>query len=92
MDTNNRVSALLPTIVPVSISHNSGATARPTSLQVSHDKGVTWEHAPLIDLGGKWYTVLFHERGAKSVSLRGTAVDQAGNSVTETIVDAFLLK
>ncbi|MFD1046577.1 hypothetical protein ACFQ1S_13940, partial [Kibdelosporangium lantanae] len=92
VDTNNRVSALLPTIVPVSISHNSGATARPTSLQVSHDKGVTWEHAPLIDLGGKWYTVLFHERGAKSVSLRGTAVDQAGNSVTETIVDAFLLK
>jgi subtilisin family serine protease len=92
VDTNNRVSTLLPTIVPVSVSHNSGGQARPTNLQVSHDKGATWRYAPLIDLGGRWYTVLFHSRGAKSVSLKGTAVDQAGNSVTETIVDAFLLK
>jgi hypothetical protein len=40
----------------------------------------------------KWYTLLVHSRAAKSVSLKASAQDKDGNSVTETIIDAFLLK
>jgi hypothetical protein len=84
---------VLPTIVPISVStNNRESKAWPTKIQVSHDKGATWQPAPLISIGGKWYTVLVHPRGAKSVSLQANARDTAGNTVSQTIVDAFLLK
>ncbi|MFJ1764739.1 S8 family peptidase [Amycolatopsis sp. NPDC088138] len=92
LNANNAASAFLPTLVPIGFSHNAGGTVKPTAIQVSHDHGGSWTPAPLAELGGRWYTVLAHPWGAKSVSLRGTAVDGAGNSVTETIVDAFVLR
>jgi hypothetical protein len=65
--------------------------------QADSDPGVSrsrWflDPAPLTKLGGQWYTVLTHPWGTKSLSLRATAADGAGNSVTETIVDAFVLR
>jgi hypothetical protein len=93
LDTTSQAHRILPTIVPISISTNNRETAAwPTKIQVSHDKGTTWQPAPLISVGGKWYTVLVHPRAAKSVSLQANARDAAGNTVSQTIVDAFLLK
>ncbi|WP_394619690.1 S8 family serine peptidase [Lentzea sp. JNUCC 0626] len=92
LDGHNRASRLASTIVPLWVNHNTGADARPTSVQVSHDKGATWRTAPLLGGNGKWFAVLSHPKGATSVSLKATAKDNAGNSVTQTIVDAFLLK
>ncbi|MEV4314299.1 S8 family serine peptidase [Actinocrispum sp. NPDC049592] len=92
VDGRNQASRVLPSIVPVSVNHNQGVPAKPTSIQVSHDQGASWQRAPLITLDGRTFTVLFHPPGAKSVSLKASAQDQAGNSVTETIIDAYLLK
>ncbi|MGI5500032.1 S8 family serine peptidase [Lentzea sp. CA-135723] len=92
LDGHNRASRAASTIVPVAVNHNTGAAAKPTSVQVSHDRGVTWRTAPLLCSNGKWFAVLSHPKGATSVSLKASAKDDAGNSVTQMIVDAFLLK
>ncbi|MFD9701863.1 S8 family serine peptidase [Lentzea sp. NPDC059081] len=92
VDGNNRASRASSTIVPLSVHHNTGLDALPTGVQVSHDRGVTWRAAPLVRLGGEWGAVLSHPKGAASVSLRASARDSAGNSVTQTVVDAFLLR
>jgi subtilisin family serine protease len=93
LDTSSRALRILPTIVPINISTNGrDIAAWPTKLKVSHDKGTTWSTAPLLSLGGKWFTALTHPRGAQSVSLQTDARDAAGNTVSQTIIDAFLLK
>jgi subtilisin family serine protease len=92
VDERNQAYRVLPTIVPISVNHNTGATASLSGVEVSHDKGSTWRAAPVLCLNGKWYAVLTHPAAAKSVSLKASAQDAAGNSVTETIIDAFLLK
>ncbi|MFI6094860.1 S8 family serine peptidase [Lentzea sp. NPDC051213] len=92
VDGRGQVSRASSTIVPMSVNHNTDIDARPTKVEVSHDKGATWRAAPLLCRNGKWFTVLSHPKGATSVSLKASARDTAGNSVTETIIDAFLLK
>ncbi|MFD4636085.1 S8 family serine peptidase [Lentzea sp. NPDC058436] len=92
VDGHNRASRTSSTIVPLSVNHNTGVEARPTSVQVSHDRGATWRTAPLLSYNGRWVTVLSHPKGATSVSLKASARDTDGNSVTQTVVDAFLLK
>jgi subtilisin family serine protease len=92
LDNQNRAPRAVPTMVPVSVDHNAGGTAKPTSIQVSHDEGVTWKPAPILGNGARWYTMLSHPAGAKTVSLRASASDNAGNSVNQTILRAFTLK
>jgi hypothetical protein len=85
-------SAKLPTLVPIFLDHNAGATARLNSLSVSHDGGTTWQPAKFYTAAGKTFTVLEHPAGARSVSLRATAADASGNKVDQTIINAFSLK
>ncbi|MFD5830529.1 S8 family serine peptidase [Lentzea sp. NPDC060358] len=92
VDGHNRASRAAATLVPVSVNHNTGLDARPTGVQVSHDRGTTWRAAPLVRHDGRWFTVLRHPGDATSVSLKASARDTAGNSATVTVVDAFLLK
>ncbi|MCE7002382.1 S8 family serine peptidase [Kibdelosporangium philippinense] len=77
-------------LLPVTVENQPGTTSkqRLQTVQVSYDKGTTWQNAPLI--GG--YAMLHHPADAKSVSLRATAADRAGNSVDQTIIDAYLLR
>ena len=91
VDGHNRASRA-SAVLPLTVSHNTGLDARPTGVQVSYDKGVTWRTAPLVGGNGRWFAVLSHPKGATSVSLKASARDAAGNSVTQTVVDAFLLK
>jgi subtilisin family serine protease len=92
LDNQNRALRAVPTVVPVNIDHNTGGKAKPTSIQVSHDDGITWKPAPILNAGGKWFTVLVHPAGAKTVSLKASAGDNDGNSVDQTILSAFLLR
>ncbi|SED03147.1 Serine protease, subtilisin family [Amycolatopsis tolypomycina] len=87
VDARNRVPAWLPTYVPITVETNAGGTAELKALSVSHDGGATWHAVPFTDKGA----LLVHPAGAKSVSLKATAADPAGNKVEQTIVDAFLL-
>ncbi|SFP71560.1 S8 family peptidase [Amycolatopsis rubida] len=58
------------------------------TVQVSYDEGKNWADAPVI--GGK--VTLAHPPDASSVSLRGQAEGQGGNTVEQTILRAYKLK
>ncbi|MEI7059155.1 S8 family serine peptidase [Nocardioides sp. CCNWLW239] len=79
--------AVLPYTVPG--AKRAGSVSGAT-LEVSYDGGSTWAPAKLRKDGDRWETRLrIPARGAALVSLRATARDDAGNSVTQKIVSAF---
>jgi subtilisin family serine protease len=78
--------------VPVSVQSQAGAARtrqRITSAEVSYDSGATWRPVPV---NGGCVLRLSHPEDAKSVSLRATAGDRSGNTVEQTIIDAYLLR
>ncbi|MEE1671094.1 S8 family serine peptidase [Streptomyces sp. WAC07094] len=78
----------------VAASHLPGTKAsigKPT-LDVSYDDGATWQRAALGAQGEGWRTALRAPRSAGFVSLRVTARDSDGNSVSQTITRAFGLR
>ncbi|MEV5472280.1 S8 family serine peptidase [Streptomyces sp. NPDC052207] len=78
----------------VAASHLPGTKAsigKPT-LDVSYDDGATWQRAALGAQGEGWGTALRAPRSAGFVSLRVTARDSDGNSVSQTITRAFGLR
>jgi hypothetical protein len=78
----------------VTASHLPGTTAAiaKPSLEVSYDDGRTWHPSGLSRTGGAWRTHLSAPRAADFVTLRVTARDDAGNSVSQTITRAFGLR
>jgi PA domain-containing protein len=80
----------------VSPSHLSGGPGSETitqvSLDVSYDDGATWHKASLEHTAKGWRTRLDAPAGARFVTLRTTAQDTQGNSVTQDITRAFGLK
>jgi subtilisin family serine protease len=80
-----------PFTIPVSVqSQTTGQRALPTGLtvQVSYDGGNTWQ--PTLVLA-RSLVVLHHPKNATSVSLKAKATDRAGNTVEQTIIDAYHL-
>jgi hypothetical protein len=58
------------------------------SVDVSYDDGTTWQHA-----GMRGTTALLrHPAGPGYVSLRATATDSSGDTVTQTVVHAYRLR
>jgi subtilisin family serine protease len=92
LDDANSAKAGRPFLVPVWLQHNgTGAADRPRTLkmEVSYDEGKTWRKADvLLNL----VALLNHPAGAESVSLRATATDRDGNSVTQTVIRAYKLR
>jgi subtilisin family serine protease len=90
LDAQEKARAGALFVVPLQVQTQAGASSAPqvTSAEVSYDKGATWQAAPLF---GE-YLLLYHPHAATSVSLRAKAADQQGNSVEQTIVDAYLLR
>ncbi|MBP2471955.1 subtilisin family serine protease [Crossiella equi] len=76
--------------LPVSVDNQAGTNSvqRLRGVQVSYDQGATWRNAPVL----AGHALLDHPANAKSVSLRASAADRAGNSVEQTIIDAYLLR
>ncbi|MFJ3206615.1 S8 family serine peptidase [Streptomyces flaveolus] len=58
------------------------------TLQVSYDDGKTWKSVRLTGKGASWHGTLDVPRGAEHVSLRASARDDRGGSVTQEIVRA----
>lgn len=92
LDAANSAPAGRPYLVPVALQHNgTGQLDRPSRLkvEVSYDEGRTWRRADvLLNL----VAVLHHPSGAESVSLRATATDRGGNTVTQTVLRAYKLR
>ncbi len=81
--------------VPVRVEPQEGApTAKVASLTVdaSYDGGKTWRKAELRRQGAGWVATLHHPAGTGYASLRATAKDTAGNTVTTRIIQAYRLK
>ncbi|MFI6334324.1 S8 family serine peptidase [Streptomyces sp. NPDC050535] len=57
-------------------------------LEVSYDDGKTWRVVPLSGRGSSWKGVLTVPRGAEFVSLRASAKDDRGGSVSQEIIRA----
>lgn len=75
-------------------SHLPGTTAAiaKPSLEVSYDDGRTWLRSKLSRTGEGWRTGLRAPKSAGFATLRVTARDSAGNTVSQTITRAFGLR
>jgi hypothetical protein len=81
------------TVTPSHLTGAAGAGAiRTVTLEVSYDDGATWHKATLRQSGGKWKAQLDAPARARFASLRTTAQDTEGNSVSQTLIRAFGLK
>ncbi|QGN48638.1 S8 family serine peptidase [Micromonospora sp. WMMC415] len=78
----------------VTASHLPGVTAgiRAVTVEVSYDDGATWQRTALTRDGDGWRTSLKAPKFASFVTLRTTAGDSAGNTVSQTITRAFGLR
>lgn len=65
-------------------------TSRITRLavEVSFDDGKTWRHVPIV----AGHALIAHPRTAGFVSVRAVARDQAGNSVSQTVLRSYSFK
>ncbi|MBB5869706.1 subtilisin family serine protease [Allocatelliglobosispora scoriae] len=79
-------------VIGVKASHMPGVVGAgkigQTTVAVSFDDGKTWKNVPFI--GGK--ALFFTPPGATFVSLRATAKDSAGNSVSQEVIRAYALR
>ncbi|TDB82247.1 hypothetical protein [Micromonospora sp. KC721] len=81
--------------VPVVVSPQPGSAAgalMELSVDVSYDDGATWSRVEVRRTGAGGTAWLRHPAGPGYVSLRATATDSEGNSVTQTVVRAYRLR
>lgn len=92
---DNTAPAGRPFTVPVTVERQPGApaaTVAALTVDVSYDGGKTWRKADLHRKGAGWAATLRHPTGPGYVSLRATARDSAGNTVTQRIIQAYRLR
>ncbi|WP_432171627.1 S8 family serine peptidase [Streptomyces sp. 1222.5] len=84
--------------VPVTLGAEYVARATGTgtlggeSLEVSYDEGATWHQVPLKGAGTGRHGTLSVPREARTVSLRASAHDDRGGSVTQEIIRAVAVR
>ncbi|GAB7037888.1 MULTISPECIES: S8 family serine peptidase [Catenuloplanes] len=77
--------------VPLTVDvqeRSAAARNRSLTVEASFDDGATWQRVQVRDGAAQ----LRHPNRAGFVSLRATAVDRAGNAVTETIIRAYEIR
>ncbi|GGL04645.1 peptidase [Sphaerisporangium melleum] len=80
-------------VTPLHLEDVRGAGAiRAATLEVSYDDGATWRTTRLRKDGTTWRTDLAAPASASYATLRTTAADSEGNTVSQTITRAFGLK
>lgn len=86
-----------PASLQLTVGHTSGAKATPlvhAAVWVSYDHGATWHQTRLRPTGHSTYRAKWtipHTAGAAAVSLKVTARDAAGATITQTVTDAALV-
>ncbi|MGW1723391.1 S8 family serine peptidase [Streptomyces sp. NPDC002306] len=94
VDTDTAGRADRHATLTVNASHLPGTTAaikKPT-LEVSYDDGKVWHTGGLTPTRDGWRTSLSAPKSAGFATLRVTARDEAGNTVSQTITRAFGLR
>ena len=93
-DLRGRVAAG-PGQVVLAVSGNEGAPASPVdkaTLSWSTDDGATWTAVPVRSRGGGRFAATVPNPAGATVSLRITAADRAGDTVTQTLVRAYAVR
>nr|CTQ95868.1 probable secreted peptidase [Kibdelosporangium sp. MJ126-NF4] len=77
--------------VPVRVQRHQGTsgTLGELTVEASFDDGKTWRSVPVDGSGDERNVLVDHPAAAGFVSLRAVAEDQAGNSVTQTMIRAY---
>ncbi|MDG4804837.1 S8 family serine peptidase [Micromonospora sp. WMMD980] len=81
--------------VPVTVRRQPGAPSgkvEALTVDVSYDGGKTWRKATVKKQGTGWAATVRHPAGPGYVSLRASARDDAGNTVTQRIIQAYRLR
>jgi len=82
--------------IPLALSRQAGAPAAPLrhlAVDASYDGGQTWRRAIVLRLGDFALALVHHPRQpGGTVSLRATAADRNGNTLEQTILDAYHLR
>ncbi|MGV9215631.1 S8 family serine peptidase [Micromonospora sp. RB23] len=92
---DNAARAGTSLVIPVQVQRQPGAPAsRLTglSVDVSYDGGRTWQPARVRHGGHGWTATVRHPAGPGYASLRATARDAAGNTVTQRVIQAYRLR
>nr|WP_233513804.1 S8 family serine peptidase [Micromonospora craterilacus] len=95
LDSQNAAPTGRSFVIPVRVERQPGApAARIASLtvEVSYDGGKTWRSARVKKTGGEWKATVQHPRATGHVSLRASARDTDGNTVTQRIIQAYRLR
>lgn len=78
--------------LPLTVQRPAGAERTPVTrltLQVSYDDGRTWNSVPVSRRGATGSALLHHPNRAGYASLRISASDKAGSTVTQTVIRAY---
>jgi subtilisin family serine protease len=81
--------------LPVTVEYQAGVVApkvRQLTVEVSYDDGRTWTRAAVRSTKQGWTATVTHPRGGGFVSLRASATDADGNSVTQTVIRSYRLR
>ncbi|MEV6369799.1 S8 family serine peptidase [Micromonospora musae] len=95
LDAANNAPAGRSFVVPVQVQRQPGApSARVAALmvEVSYDGGSTWQRVKVRKSGDGWKATVRHPAGSGYASLRATARDSAGNTVTQHVLQAYRLR
>jgi subtilisin family serine protease len=80
--------------VPVRVDRQPGAhggKAKPDKAEVSYNDGQSWQQVPLLKVNDTWWAGVLNPASG-FVSLRASASDSDGNTVTQTIIRAYRVK
>jgi hypothetical protein len=86
LDLNNSMSAG-NVVVDIGVADPNSVTS--LTLQYSINDGSTWSSVTLVPTGGNWYSGNLGFLQNVYVSLKATASDSAGNTVTQTTMRVF---
>ncbi|MFG3441914.1 S8 family serine peptidase [Nonomuraea sp. NPDC047897] len=93
LDDHNRAKPGATTRIPIRVQRNPGAAeakVRSLTLEASFDDGASWNRVRLTRSHHGW-TAQLTNPAAGFVSLRATAVDGAGDRVTQTVTRAYAI-
>ncbi|MEH1012794.1 S8 family serine peptidase [Micromonospora sp. CPCC 206060] len=94
LDVTNSAPAGKAFEIPVTVDRQAGAPAagvRTLTVDVSYDGGRTWVAAGIRATAHGWVARVVHPAGTGHASLRATATDTAGNTVSQHVIGAYRL-
>ncbi|SCG77583.1 Fn3-like domain-containing protein [Micromonospora echinaurantiaca] len=92
VDLENRAESGHSQMVPVTVrnTNNELVSTQSLTVEASFDDGHSWNPVEVeLQSTGQWLAKIDHPTGKEYVSLRTTAEDKQGNTVTQTVIRAY---